>query len=128
MHRTLSREGAAAGLLRGLVVLMFVAAALAGCKRDAAHGERPAVSGEAIQGKREAVQGFGLAAAYPDQKQGDSLALVLEFSRPLVGTQAFDDLLAVADAKGAPVKGSWVLDDKDPRLLRFPHVDASKTY
>ncbi|HVI26859.1 MAG TPA: alpha-2-macroglobulin [Xanthomonadaceae bacterium] len=101
---------------------------VAGCQRDAAHGERPAVSGEAIQAQREVVQGFGLAAAYPDQKQGDSLTLVLEFSRPLVGTQAFDDLLAVTDDKGAPVRGSWVLDDKDPRLLRFPHVDASKTY
>ena len=127
MHRTLSREGAAAGLLRGLAVVLLVAAALAGCKRDA-HGQRPEPSGEAVQAKREAVQGFGLAAAYPDQKQGDTLALVLEFSRPLVGTQAFDDLLAVADDKGAPVKGAWVLDDKDPRLLRFPHVAASRTY
>jgi uncharacterized protein YfaS (alpha-2-macroglobulin family) len=127
MHRTLSREGAAAGLLRGFAILLLVAGALAGCKRDA-HGQRPDVSGEAIQAKREAVQGFGLAAAYPDQKQDETLALVLEFSRPLVGTQSFDDLLAVTDDRGAPVKGSWVLDDKDPRLLRFPHVEASKEY
>ena len=29
-----------------------------------------------------------------------------------MGTQDFDDLLAVTDDKGAAVKGSWVLDDK----------------
>ena len=127
MRRVLSRERAAAGLLRGLAVVLFVASALIGCKQGS-HGQRPPVSGEAIKVKREAVQGFGLAAAYPGQKDDDALALVLEFSRPLVGTQDFDALAAVVDANGAPVKGAWVLDRKDPRILRYPHVEASKDY
>ncbi|MGN6513794.1 MAG: alpha-2-macroglobulin family protein, partial [Lysobacteraceae bacterium] len=127
MRREPSRERAAASLLRGLAVVLFVATALIGCKQDS-HGQRPPVSGEAIKVKRDAVQGFGLAAAYPDQKDGEAVALVLEFSRPLVGIQDFDALAAVVDANGAPVKGGWVLDRKDPRILRYPHVEANKDY
>ena len=119
-----------ARLLRGLVFALVLASlALAGCRRDA-DGQLPEVSGEKIAAKREAVKGFGLVAAYPDQK-GEELAIALEFSRPLVGTQEFDSLLAVADKDGAPVKGSWVLDDDgddEARVLRFPHVEASKEY
>lgn len=127
MRRVLSRERAAAGLLRGLVVVLCLIVALAGCRQDS-HGQRPEVSGQAIKVKRETVQGFGLAAAYPDQKDDEALALALEFSRPLVGSQDFDALIGVVDKDGAPVKGGWVLDRKDARLLRFPHVDASKDY
>ncbi|HEV8695116.1 MAG TPA: alpha-2-macroglobulin family protein, partial [Lysobacter sp.] len=110
-----------------LVVTCF---ALVGCKRDA-DGQLPEVSGEKIVAKREAVQGFGLIAAYPDQKDDDELSIALEFSRPLVGTQEFDSLIAVTDKDGAPVKGSWVLDDDgedEAKVLRFPHVEASKDY
>ena len=48
-----------------------------------------------------------------------TLSIALEFSRPLVGSQNFDDLLAVTDDKGAAVKGSWVLDENG-LILRFP--------
>ncbi|HEY0662843.1 MAG TPA: alpha-2-macroglobulin [Lysobacter sp.] len=114
-------------LLRGLVfVALLTSVALVGCKRDS-DGQLPTVSGEKIVAKREAVQGFGLVAAYPDQKGDEELAIALEFSRPLVGTQEFDALIAVTDKNGAPVKGSWVLDD-DGKVLRFPHVEASKDY
>ncbi len=99
---------------------------LAGCRRDA-DGQLPAPSGEAIQAKAEAVKGFVLVAAYPDQKGDEQLAIALEFSKPLVGTQSFDELIAVTDNNGAVVKGSWVLSD-DAKLLRFPHVDASREY
>ncbi len=101
-------------------------ALLAGCKRDPG-GQLPAVSGEAVQAKREAVQGFALVAAYPDQKADEALALALEFSKPLVGTQPFDELISVTDANGAVVKGGWVLSD-DAKVLRFPHVDPDKHY
>src|SRR5688572_2693588 len=67
--------------------------AFGGCKRDA-DGQLPEVSGEKIAAKRQAVQGFGLVSAYPDQDD-DELALALEFSRPLVGSQEFDALIAV---------------------------------
>lgn len=117
-------------LWRGVVVFaLSVVMALGGCKRDA-DGQLPEVGGEKIAAKREAIKGFGLVAAYPDQA-GDELALALEFSRPLVGTQEFDALIAVTDKDGAPVKGSWVLDDDgedEARVLRFPHVEASKEY
>jgi len=127
MHRALSRERAAASLLRGLVVVLLVVTTLTGCKQDS-HGQRPEVSGEAVKVKREALKNFGLAAAYPDQKDDEALALTLEFSRPLVGSQDFDALIGVVDKDGAPVKGGWVLDRKDAKILRFPHVDASKDY
>ncbi len=111
------------GLFFALVVLSL---ALVGCKRDA-DGPLPATSGEAIKAQREEVKGFALLSAYPDQKGDEPLAIALEFSRPLVGTQSFDDLLAISDNKGAAVKGSWVLSD-DAKVLRFPHVEADKDY
>jgi len=131
MKRNIRPEGSVqapswCGLFLALIAASFV---LAGCKRDT-DGQLPQVTGEKIAAKREAVQGFGLVAAYPDQK-GDELALALEFSRALVGTQEFDALIAVTDKDGAPIKGSWVLDDDgedEAKVLRFPHVEASKEY
>ena len=107
-------------------VLIAATALVAGCKRDGG-GQLPQASGEAIVVKREAVKGFALVAAYPDQKRGDELAIALEFSQPLVGTQDFDQLLAVTDKNGAAVEGGWVLDEGG-KILRFPHVEASKDY
>ena len=72
------------------------------------------------------VQGFGLVSAAPQQYQGQ-LALSLEFSQPLVGAQAFDELITVTDAKGGAVSGSWALDE-DGKTLRFPYVQANQTY
>ena len=112
-----------------VVLALVLSGSLVGCKRDA-HGDLPAVSGEKIPAKKAEVKGFGLVAAYPDQK-GDTLAIALEFSRPLVGAQDFDDLIPVTDDKGAPIKGGWVLDDSgddEGRVLRFPHVDANRDY
>src|SRR5690606_21076364 len=68
--------------------------AVAGCQRNEG-GQLPAVSGEAIRGEREAIEGFGLVRAWPDQAD-ESLAIALEFSQPLVGTQDFDKLLSFA--------------------------------
>ncbi|WP_460761865.1 alpha-2-macroglobulin family protein [Lysobacter fragariae] len=113
-----------------MVLALALTLPLGGCKRDA-DGQLPEVTGEKIVVKREAVKGFGLVAAYPDQDEDDELAIALEFSRPLVGTQEFDSLISVTDKEGAPVKGSWVLDDKgddEGKVLRFPHVEASKDY
>ena len=106
-----------------MVLLLALAALLPACKRSE-QGQLPAVSGEAIKAKREEIKGFGLARAYPDQSK-DSLALALEFSRPLVGTQDFDKLLTFAP--GAVDKGSWSLDD-DGKTLRFPFVQPNATY
>ena len=62
--------GARLGCL--LVVVMLLAAALTGCRRDPG-GQLPAVTGEAIQAQRQGQQGFALVAAFPDQK-GDEAA------------------------------------------------------
>ncbi|MFE0499519.1 alpha-2-macroglobulin [Lysobacter soli] len=113
-------------VVRWFAFVAIAAALLGGCKRDA-NGQLPAPSGEAIQAKSQTVQGFALVAAYPDQKGDEQLAIALEFSKPLVGTQSFDELIAVTDKNGAVVKGSWVLSD-DAKVLRFPHVEASKDY
>ncbi|RNF83169.1 alpha-2-macroglobulin family protein [Montanilutibacter psychrotolerans] len=124
--RTATARGTvSARLLRGLLFALL-ALSLAGCDRDR-DGQLPAAGGEAVQAKRDEVKGFGLVSAYPDQKEDEQLAIALEFSRPLVGTQTFDSLLAVTDKNGAVVKGSWVLDDGG-KVLRFPHVEASKDY
>ena len=106
-----------------VILLLALVALVPACKRSE-QGQLPAVSGEAIKAKREEIKGFGLARAYPDQSK-DSLALALEFSRPLVGTQDFDKLLTFAP--GAVDKGSWSLDD-DGKTLRFPFVQPNATY
>ncbi len=106
--------------LVALAVLVLV-----GCQRNPG-GQLPAPSGEAIKAKAEVIEGFALASAYPEQHDG-SLAIALEFSRPVVGSQDFDRLLAVTDDKGAVIKGSWVLADS-ALVLRFPYVDAARDY
>ncbi|MBU8974718.1 alpha-2-macroglobulin family protein [Lysobacter sp. MMG2] len=115
-----------ARLLTWIASIAIAMLALSGCRRDA-DGQLPAPSGEAVKARAEAVKGFALVAAYPDQKGDEQLAIALDFSKPLVGTQSFDELIAVTDKNGAPVKGSWVLSD-DAKTLRFPHVEASKDY
>ncbi len=112
-------------LLRAFFVSAMLLLGLAACKPNES-GQLPAPSGEPIKAQKDEIKGFALAGAYPDQHDGD-LSIALEFSRPLVGSQDFDALLAVTDDKGATVKGSWVLDDKG-LILRFPFVEAAKDY
>ncbi len=111
--------------LRAFFIGLVAAASLAGCKRNES-GQLPEASGEPIKAQAAKVEGFALVGAYPGQHDGD-LAIALEFSRPLVSAQDFDELLVVKDANGAAVKGSWVLDDKG-LVLRFPSVEAAKDY
>ncbi|QNN46891.1 alpha-2-macroglobulin family protein [Thermomonas brevis] len=112
--------------LRALFALLLsatLALGLPACKRDPG-GQLPAAGGEAIKAQREAVKGFALVRAFPDQRP-DGLAVAVEFSRPLVGTQDFDKLLVI-DAKGDGQSG-WALSD-DGKTLRFPYVEANQTY
>mgnify|MGYP003605011534 CR=1 FL=1 len=90
------------GVLALLALLVLLAT---GCRRDPG-GQLPEVGGEKLQAKREQVEGFALVRAWPDQADGQ-LALALEFSQPLVGTQDFDALLRVEPA-GAEGSG-WSL-------------------
>lgn len=99
-------------------------AALAGCERNES-GQLPAPSGEAIAAKAEAVTGFTVLRAWPDQTD-EGLALAVEFSRPLVGTQDFDALLRFEEKVGSG-QSSWRLSD-DSTTLRYPFVEAGKEY
>ena len=112
----------AAAVARWMFILLLAIGAVA-CKRSQ-QGQLPEVSGEAIKTTPEQIKGFALVRAYPDQGR-DSLAIALEFSRPLVGTQDFDKLLTFAEPVGD--KSSWSLD-KDGKTLRFPFVEANKDY
>ncbi len=112
----------------GTILLVLVSLTLLACNRP--HEQLPQVQGKtpiaAEAAKREKPQGFALASAHPEQYQGQ-LAIALEFTQALVGTQAFDTLISVSDGKGAAVQGSWALDD-DGKTLRFPYVQADQNY
>ncbi|HVH36919.1 MAG TPA: MG2 domain-containing protein, partial [Tahibacter sp.] len=117
-----------AARLRHGLLLTVCAIALAACGRGQpqlpqAQG-KPVTRETATETARPAA--FALTTAQAAQYQGQ-LALVLEFNRTVVGAQTFDGLLAVKDAKGAAVSGSWALDE-DGKTLRFPYVQANQTY
>ncbi|CAD7738377.1 Alpha-2-macroglobulin [Xanthomonas hydrangeae] len=106
------------------VVLLTVAIGGVACKRNES-GQLPTASGEAIKADKQAITGFALARAYPDQTS-DGLSLALEFSRPLVGTQDFDALVRFEEKVGNG-DSSWSLSD-DGKTLRYPYVEAAKDY
>ena len=101
----------------------LLAVGMAACQRDP-HGQLPEPSGEPVKAERAKVTGFALLRAYPDQGR-DALAIALEFSRPLVGTQDFDSLLTFVEPMAD--KSSWSLD-KDGKTLRFPFVQPNRHY
>ena len=113
-----------------IAALLIALALLGGCKRSA--DSVPTVQGgvPATQGidARVVPKGFALLSAYPDSKSDEQLAIALEFTRPLVGSQNFDSLISVTDANGAVVKGSWSLDDDNNKVLRFPYVQPALKY
>ncbi|MBB3824330.1 hypothetical protein FHR50_000480 [Xanthomonas arboricola] len=106
------------------VVLLTVTIGAVACKRNES-GQLPAASGEAIKADKQAITGFALARAYPDQTS-DGLSLALEFSRPLVGTQDFDALVRFEEKVGTG-DSSWSLSE-DGKTLRYPYVEAAKDY
>ncbi|HHW4680711.1 MAG TPA: alpha-2-macroglobulin family protein, partial [Xylella taiwanensis] len=95
-----------------------------GCNRNQS-GQLPESSGKPVVVAKEPVKGFTLVRAYPDQRDGE-LALVLEFSQPLAGTQAFDTLVRFEQGAGHH-DGGWSLSD-DAKTLRYPYVEADKHY
>src|SRR3546814_20617504 len=93
------------------------------CERSP-QGQLPETSGEPVKAERAQVEGFALVRAYPDQSE-DALAIALEFSQPLVGTQDFDQLVTFAEAMAKP--SSWSLDDSG-KILRYPHVSPTPDF
>jgi hypothetical protein len=102
--------------------------AMAGCGKSAAP---PPVSNAASAKPAAAAPaqkpaGFALEEAKSEMHEG-ALALALNFTQQLAGSQAFDTMLHVAGPKGEAVTGSWALDENG-RTLRFPFVEADKNY
>ncbi len=112
------------------VAAFFVACVLAsgllvGCKRDSNQVPALQPATQAIDAS-EKVQGFGLVSAGRSESDGD-VAVELVFSQPLASAQEFDQLLVVKGEDGDVIQGSWVLAG-DNKKLRFPFIEASKTY
>jgi len=92
-------------------------------------GQVPKVSGEVIQTQSETVEGFGIVRAGPSDGSNRSrfgLRLEVEFSRPLISTQDFDQLLHV-EASDTSEPSSWRLE-RDGKTLVYPHVKAAHEY
>src|SRR5690606_29445982 len=105
------------------IVVLLLAVGLVACKRSP-QGQLPEASGEPVKAEREQVEGFALVRAYTDQSE-DSLAIALEFSQPLVGTQNFDQLVTFTEAIAKP--SSWSLDESG-KVLRYPHVAPNQDF
>ncbi len=120
-----AKQRSMAGHGRGLawLLLALLALPLAGCRPDPG-GQLPEAGGEKLQATRATIEGFGLVRAWPDH-EGGRLALALEFSRPLVGTQDFDALLKVEPAGEAD--SGWSLSDEGT-TLRYPFVEPARDY
>ncbi|UXI67085.1 alpha-2-macroglobulin family protein [Tahibacter amnicola] len=117
---------------RSLSILTLLAATvltLGGCGSPPSAPPAPAVSTgtTSVAETRPATPSeFTVASAHAKPYNGQ-LAIVLEFSQPLAGALAFDQLISVKDAKGGVVSGAWSLDE-DGTTLRFPYVKANETY
>ncbi len=113
--------------LRTSLVALVPACAfvLPGCQRDGTDaGSPPPATAETEPAVPAGA--FGLARIEVDAYQGRPAAL-MTFTKPLASAQKFDELGAVTTETGAPVTGSFVLDE-DPSKLRFPYLEANKTY
>lgn len=106
------------------VAMLALVLVISGCSKE---DTPPSDSGETVATTAAPTDAFVLSDAGSEDYNGRP-ALRLRFSQPLIAEQAFDDMLAVRDANGGDVSGSWVLDGEDAQVLRFPYVQGDKTY
>ncbi|HEX5125062.1 MAG TPA: alpha-2-macroglobulin, partial [Rhodanobacteraceae bacterium] len=125
-HTPVSRSRHAGALVLVCALLLAAACNKPADKVPEVQGKKSVAAAEAPPPKAEAPKGFALASANAEQYEGQ-LALILTFSQAVVGTQAFDTLIAVSGPKGENVQGSWALDE-DGKTLRFPYVQADASY
>ena len=121
----LRSPGAVLRLVSGLLFAVLLAACKPSPQTTSPPQGSPPVA-PANEPAAASADGFRLSSVRATQREG-SLALALEFSQPLVGTQAFDTVITVKDDKGADVEGSWSLDE-DGKTLYFPYVQADRSY
>lgn len=89
-------------------------------------GNPPELQSVAVAEAPVSSLAFDLVSATSETYE-DRPSIVLNFSRSLVGQQAFDELVSITRKDGAAVEGSWMLDD-DGQQLRFPYVDADSNF
>ncbi len=102
--------------------------ATAGCGKSEAPPPtaRAAAAKPAAATPAQKPAGFALEESKSEMHEG-ALAIALNFTQQLAGSQAFDTMLQVTGPKGEAVTGSWALDENG-RTLRFPFVEADKNY
>ncbi|MBK6728450.1 MAG: alpha-2-macroglobulin family protein [Xanthomonadales bacterium] len=103
------------------LALLFGLAACGG--RDS--GAPPQVQQSEATAAAAARKDFALDTPIGESYDGRA-SIVLPFSQPLVSQQAFDELIAITLKDGAKPDGSWMLEDG--QKLRFPYLEADKTY
>lgn len=114
-------------LSKALVLAVGLGAlSLSGCGKEEPTPQ-PVAQPDPVETTPAPTDAFVLSSSGGEDYDGRP-ALRLTFSQPLVAEQTFDELLVVRDANGADVKGSWVLDEDEPNVLRFPYVQSDKTY
>lgn len=123
----MSIQGKTRRIRGGFVVCVLLAAfALAsGCGKD--EGDKPQLQGNAASktkaGPADRLAIVSAASRYQDNQS----QIVLTFNEKLAASQEFDSRVDVVDKDGAPVKGSWQLED-DQQTLVFPYVQANQHY
>lgn len=120
-----TRSRTFAGALAGILVVTLLG--LSACNRQPSGVPEVQKMPVVVEAEKAAKpEGFALVESRAELYQGQ-LALVLEFSERVAGSQTFDSLMSVTGPKGEPISGSWALDD-DGLKLRFPYVDANTHY
>jgi uncharacterized protein YfaS (alpha-2-macroglobulin family) len=119
----LLRSHGIGAVLAVLILLTLVACGKPPSGVPEVQGQKPV---QAEPAKPAAPTGFEVVSTRAEPYQGQ-LALALEFSQQLTGSQAFDTLLVVTGANGETITGSWALDE-DGKTLRFPFVQANASY
>ena len=120
-----TRSRTFAGALAGILVVALLG--LSACNRQPSGVPEVQKMPVVVEAEKAAKpEGFALVESRAELYQGQ-LALVLEFSERVAGSQTFDSLMSVTGPKGEPISGSWALDD-DGLKLRFPYVDANTHY
>lgn len=113
-------------------VIVVLVLGFGGCHRGGGDARSPSTAAPSASTASTATpvpatpQPFAIAGTNASMYQGQ-LALVLTFTQPIVGTQAFDTLLEVKEKDGGTITGSWALDE-DARTLRFPYAQPERHY
>ena len=110
--------------MHSFALILLTLTLITGCGgKDA--GSPPELQ-KATEKKAVEAMAFGVVSATGESYEGRP-SIVVEFSRQLVGQQAFDQLLSIKLKGGAAAEGSWMLTGESNRL-RFPYLEADKTY